>query len=369
MWTRLLQFIACPFCKGDLDVFSIDAQEVATDAIHDVRHDTALLLCHACRYRYPVYEGLPVLLPYTTDLHKAFETTHRTQIQRFAEYSWPNEPPVEGEQFVMNSFSREWLEYDYDGIMWDLSYEDHKTRLYAELGVEKIGKHKNFLEIGSGLGMSTFFAQEALQGEAIGVDLSVAALSASRHFRDNPFLHFIQASVFKLPIREGAVDVVYSHGVLHHTSSTHKAFLSMAECCRNGGMTYVWLYGTASLKGSPARRVAWGLEKLVRPMIARRLDSVAARAALATLALPYFLGNAWHRLRNPTVQPYNFQRALHAARDRFTPLYAHRHEAAEIASWFAEAGYRDVEQVDWRSMPAANQDNYRRNVGMRGRRM
>ncbi len=374
MWTTLLQFIACPFCKADLELFPIEVKEVtisAGNAGSDVdillRHDTGLLLCHECRYRFPIYEGLPVLLPYTTDLHESFEAAHATAIGRFANYSWPAGAPAPGEEFVMKSFSKEWLEYDYDGVVWDLSYDDHKERLYAELDVRDDEKN-DFLEIGSGLGLSTFYAQEALKGEAIGVDLSLAALSATRHFNNNPHLHFVQGSVFMLPIRENAVDVVYSHGVLHHTYSTSTAFSSMASRCRPGGRTYVWLYGTASLKGSAARRVAWKLERVIRPLIARRLDSFVARAALAALAVPYLFGNAWHRLRDAAVQPYNFQRALHAARDRFTPLYAHRHEFEEIASWFADCGFMDVEQVDWRKMPSANQDNYKRNLGVRGRR-
>jgi SAM-dependent methyltransferase/uncharacterized protein YbaR (Trm112 family) len=307
-----MQFIACPFCSGDLELFSIEAKEVSVSSENfvDVWHDAGLLLCRGCKYRYPIYEGLPVLLPYTTALHSAFEFGRASAISRFAGYSWPSAPPAPGEQFVMKSFSREWLEYDYDGVMWDLSYADHKARLYAELGVATLGKGSTFLEIGSGLGMSTCFAQEALQGEAIGVDLSLAALSATRHFMKNPFLHFIQASVFMLPVREGAVDVVYSHGVLHHTYSTRKAFLSMASRCRPGGTAYVWLYGSDSLKGSPARRIAWKLEKFARPLIARRLDSLAARTALAALAIPYVLGNAWHRRKDPAVQQYNFQRAL-----------------------------------------------------------
>jgi SAM-dependent methyltransferase/uncharacterized protein YbaR (Trm112 family) len=370
VWTTLLQFITCPFCNGDFELFSLESEEVrtSTGVGVDVRHDTGLLLCHACRYRFPIYQGLPVLLPYTTDLHTSFDAEQTAAVQLYGEYSWPSDIPVPGEEFVRKSFSKEWLDYDYDGVVWDLSYADHRARLHAELGVQDLARGIDFLEIGSGLGLSTQFAQEVLEGEAIGVDLSLAALSAARHFRNNPHLHFIQASVFMLPIREHSVDAVYSHGVLHHTYSTRKAFLSMASRCRAGGRTYVWLYGTASMKGSVARRIAWSLEKVARPIIARRLDSLAARTVLAVLALPYVLGNAWHRLRNSTVQPYNYQRALHAARDRFTPLYAHRHTFEEVASWFSAADFAEVEQVDWRTMPAANQDNYRRNVGVRGRR-
>ena len=266
----------------------------------------------------------------------------------------------------MQSFSKEWLEYDYDGVLWDLSYSDHKRRVYAELGINTLHDVRVFLELGCGLGMTTHYAQEAFQGDAIGVDLSLAALSATQQFRNNPFLHFVQASVFKLPLKESLADVVYSHGVLHHTYSTRDAFLALAPYCRPGGMIYVWLYGSESQRGSLGRRLAWRLEAMTRPHISRHLNTPVARVALGMLALPYLAVNAWHRANDPSVQKYDYVRALHAARDRFTPLYAHRHDFEEVAEWFTAAGFERIEQVDWRQMPTANQDNYKRNVGVRG---
>jgi SAM-dependent methyltransferase/uncharacterized protein YbaR (Trm112 family) len=329
--------------------------------------ESGLFLCEGCRLRFPILYGLPVLLPYATALHSQFADSADGSVSKFAGYAWPSAKPVSGEEFVMRSFSQEWLEYDYDGVIWDLSYEDHEQRLLAEIGLDALRPGARFLEIGCGLGMSTAFAQKALRGDAIGVDLSLAVLSATRHFAENPFLHFVQGSVFNLPLRKPLADIVYSHGVLHHTYSTREAFLSIVPFCRPGATVYIWLYATASTKGSIARRVAWQLERLSRPLISRHLDSLPARGAMALFALPYLVGNAWHRFRDASVQKYDFQRALHAARDRFTPLYAHRQDFDEIAGWFREAGFESIAAADWQEMPTANQDNFRRNVGVRGR--
>ena len=57
---------------------------------------------------------------------------------------------------------------------------------------------------------------------------------------------------------------------------------------------------------------------------------------------------------------------MHAARDRFTPEHAHRHSSDEVRNWFADAGYRDIEVVDWRTMPSVDHDDFRRNTGVRG---
>jgi len=73
------------------------------------------------------------------------------------------------------------------------------------------------------------------------------------------------------------------------------------------------------------------------------------------------------RMTNPSIQALTLARGVHAARDRFTPKYAHRHEASEVTGWFRRSGFERVEVVDWKAMPAADHDDYRRNVGVRGR--
>jgi hypothetical protein len=161
---------------------------------------------------------------------------------------------------------------------------------------------------------------------------------------------------------------MYSHGVLHHTYSTAKAVASVAKHVREDGWLYLWLYGSGSKKGSPARRIAYLLEEALRPVIARNLASLPSRAALAAIAYGYRLVNVFHRFRDSSVEKYDYDKALHAARDRFTPLYAHRQDFAEVASWLTALGFENVEEVDWRTMPTANQDNYRRNTGVRGKR-
>jgi hypothetical protein len=76
--------------------------------------------------------------------------------------------------------------------------------------------------------------------------------------------------------------------------------------------------------------------------------------------------NALRRKRNPEIQPLTLTRGIHAARDRFTPQFAHRHGVEEVSEWFRRAGFEQTQVVDWRSMPAADHDDYRRNVGVRG---
>lgn len=384
MYSRIIDRLSCPICSSDLALSAFAESRIplseeyltlATargilNADFDRYIDDGLLLCSKCKVYFPIMHGLPVLVPYTTPIHREFALKFKTEIAEYDEYQFAHSEPVSGEQFVMDSFSTEWLAYDYDGVIWDLSYEDHEKRFLSELGPEAIatGRRGTLLEIGCGIGLSTYFAFRNLECDGIGVDLSLAVLVATKHFRDNPFLHFVQASAFSLPLKAGIADVIYTHGVLHHTYSTETAVKAVGPHCRDNGWMYVWLYGSGSKGGSVARAVAFHLEATARPFIARNLKSPVSRAALGVLAYMYLLVNSLHRAKDTTVEKYDYGKALHAARDRFTPLYAHRHDFPEISRWFRDMGFNDIAQVDWRTMPTANQDNYRRNTGVRGRK-
>ena len=61
MKTDLLDIIACPVCKGPLNVH---AEEVASDGAPDAGEIlTGALTCPACDERYPITGGIPNLLP------------------------------------------------------------------------------------------------------------------------------------------------------------------------------------------------------------------------------------------------------------------------------------------------------------------
>jgi len=106
---------------------------------------------------------------------------------------------------------------------------------------------------------------------------------------------------------------------------------------------------------------------VLRPILAR-LPAPITAAVLVPFAAAYIGLNRLQRLGGRRLQPYNFSRAMHAARDRLTPLFAFHHEAAEVARWFGEAGFSDIHQVTQDEVAESNRAVLRRNVGVRGRK-
>ena len=43
---RLLEILVCPQCKGELEHRTVEAE----------------LVCHTCRLRYPIRDGIPIML-------------------------------------------------------------------------------------------------------------------------------------------------------------------------------------------------------------------------------------------------------------------------------------------------------------------
>jgi SAM-dependent methyltransferase len=99
------------------------------------------------------------------------------------------------------------------------------------------------LEIGCGLG--TDGAQFAAAGaDYTGVDLTEAAVElARRRFElfDLPG-NFQTADAENLEFADDSFDLVYSHGVLHHTPETAKAIREIHRVLRPGGRAVVMLY-------------------------------------------------------------------------------------------------------------------------------
>jgi SAM-dependent methyltransferase/uncharacterized protein YbaR (Trm112 family) len=384
MWARFADLLRCTHCRGPFELVTLEprATELAREHVAAGERfglgeralssalDSGLLVCRSCKLWFPILHGLPVLLPYRTRTHDEFLASHAPAVRALGGgFDTPQETPAAGEEFVLRTFSREWLDYSYDGVVWTWTYEDREALFLAEIGVEpRPPVPARFLEVGCGLGLVTAFAAKHFPGDAVGLDLSLAALRASTHFRGHPFLHFVQASLWRPPFAEQTFDLVYSHGVIHHTHSTEQALHAVAPLCRRGGRLYLWVYGDVATRETLSRRVAYAVEQAVRPLVSRMPPALAS-AVLAPFALLYIAINRLQRLLGRPRQPYNYARALHAARDRLTPLFAHHASAATVAGWLRAAGFGELHQVGEDEVPASARDTMRRNVGLRGRRL
>jgi 2-polyprenyl-3-methyl-5-hydroxy-6-metoxy-1,4-benzoquinol methylase len=370
MWERAVEVLACPGCQGPLTMHALQASPPEPSS-GERWIETGVFTCDHCKSLYPIHRGVPILLRYVTMMAqvalKGWPEALRTQLTAGG-YGFPQDPPPPGEKFVCAAFSTEWEDYDYGPTLWTASTAERLQTFRGECGLAAGDlRGKRFCEVGCGLGILTHDAAATLGADSFGIDLSTSVFRAATQFRDNPHLHFIQASVFAAPFRAQEFDFVYSHGVLHHTFNTQEAVRHAAALVRPGGGLYVWLYGYEDVRVSVPRRLAFALEQSTRPWLAR-LPPRVATGVLLPLVPVYQAASLLGRLSGSHGTTYSAQQAIHAARDRFTPLYAHRHEYEEVADWYRQIGLRDLHRVDGTEVSASWAPAIARNVSIRGRR-
>ena len=188
------------------------------------------------------------------------------------------------------------------------------------------------LEIGCGLG--TDGAQFAKAGaDYTGVDLTDAAVElARRRFElfDLPGT-FQTADAENLSFADDSFDLVYSHGVLHHTPDTAKAIREVHRVLRPGGRGIVMLYHRNSynyrvnislLRRAGAQLLRWdkGVD-LVHKLTGEPLAKLEEHARLLRTQKQSYLGDEEFLIQNtdgagnPLARVYSRREAAELFRD------------------------------------------------------
>jgi len=188
------------------------------------------------------------------------------------------------------------------------------------------------LEIGCGLG--TDGAQFAEAGaDYTGVDLTEAAVELARKRFElfNLSGTFQTADAENLHFADEGFDLVYSHGVLHHTPDTEKAIREIHRVLRPGGRAVVMLYHRGSynyrvnialLRRAGAHLLKWepGV-KLINKITGEPLDSLRQHAKLlknekeSYLKPAEFLSQNTDGAGNPLARVYSRREARELFKD------------------------------------------------------
>ena len=113
----------------------------------------------------------------------------------------------------------------------------------------------------------------------------------------------------------------------------------------------MWVYSHYDEERTLERRILMKMERIIRPVVWRLPNPLQTIALLPIIPLYLIHQNLLDDRGQPGMVKYKVREALHAARDRFTPRYVHRHTDAEVRSWFSEAGYTELQCVSQRERP------------------
>ncbi len=200
MQRKLLEILACPKCKAELDLATPDL-----DDIFDGQ-----LSCAACAAEYPITKGIP----------------------RF----------VEPDNYA-SSFGYQWNLFRKEQIDSHNGTTLSADRFWSETTwtTEEL-RGKWILDAGCGAGR---FLDAASKSEAqiVGIDISSAIDAAKANLEGRENVHFVQASIYDLPFRDGTFDFAYCIGVIQHTPDPEQSIRSVAKTVRDNGKVAFTIYG------------------------------------------------------------------------------------------------------------------------------
>ncbi len=345
MRPRLLDFLVCPSCHGEL---SLDVFERA-DTAADAEVLAGALRCRGCSAAFPVIRGVPRMLS---------GTLLAQMVPRYPEFfaaysAFAPEKPAHDDVLAdtLDSFTRQRLDFEPPGATVAHQWREHLARnLGGAISLDAL-RGKTVLDVGCGFGRHMYVAHEH-GAEVVGVDLSGGVDRAWQNNARNPRCHVVQANIFEAPFRRAVFDVVWSFGVLHHMPVPRDGFRAIVPFAKSdGGLVVIWVYGYRGMALTyrlshmrPLHRMTRGMSPEAR---VRASKSVAALLSAAyweplRLARRVGLGRAIDRLPLSAYVEHSWLGRVAAVHDRLSTPITHFHDRDELAEWFASAQLHDI---------------------------
>lgn len=204
MRPKALEFLSCPGCGGPL---TVGGNRASAEDGHILDGE---LTCSSCGHRFPVHDGVPILL-------------------------WENVEAVKLE--TASRFAEEWLRWS---DLRDYYHEEFLAWIAPLTPADFAGQ--NVFEGGCGRGRHTALVASYGAKEVVAIDLGRSALIAFRHTRHLPNVHVAIGDLLRPPARP-VFDLAFSVGVLHHLPDPAAGFRELASRVRPGGRVAFWVYG------------------------------------------------------------------------------------------------------------------------------
>jgi len=248
---------------------------------------------------------------------------------------------VKSDRYV-SSFSFLWRN-NPNAHMWEKSEEERLIQFQKKSGFSPADlKGKLVLDAGCGAGRFMKLIQDS-GGIAVGADMSDAVDFCCQNCGDGPNIFIVQADIAKLPFREEFFDLIFSIGVLHHTSNCKEHFKKLPIYLKKHGQISIWVYPGYEY-------LAVGFTNLWRKITTRLPNMIL-------FLLCCFLANLYYVYKLPFVRKYVYpiistflwvstrpgwwKRVFHTF-DWYGAKYQSYHTYAEVWRWFEECGLKNL---------------------------
>jgi SAM-dependent methyltransferase/uncharacterized protein YbaR (Trm112 family) len=319
---ELLSLLVCPECGGEL------AAE-GTEAGGELQEGA--LRCSECGTALPVVSGVP---------RAVCGDSSQTSVAKAFSSQW--------DAYRRGEFDRGAVYYGRtDASHWEMFVEETGISEQALAGL---------VVLDAGCGPARLTRQIAQHGArtVVALDLSDTVDGVFAETRDLANLEVIQADLVAAPLR-AAFDLVWSAGVIHHTSDAAGAFHGLTRYVRPGGLLYVWVYPSNLLRPFRLSNAVQLTQAALARLGLRRLPESTTFQLAKALSYPTVGVHRLYRVarRLPGLRPRApiaresikpiARRTFHNAwYDALVPPYTSWHSEREVIGWFRAAGFTDV---------------------------
>ncbi|MGY0714109.1 class I SAM-dependent methyltransferase [Azospirillum argentinense] len=222
--------------------------------------------------------------------------------------------------------------------------EEQFRRWTIHLDPEVDWKGKTFLDAGCGAGRNSHWAMKFGAAGGVGIDLDERSLGAARrNLAGYGSVQILEKSIYDIGF-QGAFDIAFSLGVIHHLDNPLQALRQMRQATRPGGKVLIWVYGYENMEFyvnvlDPVRRALFSRLPI-------RL--VSALSHLPASALWAMLRSGLH----PSIEYFRLLRGFpyahlrHIVFDQMLPRTANYWRREEVEALMTQAGLEDI-RLEW----------------------
>ena len=342
MKKRLLDFLACPQCYGDLglDRFLEQQGEIIEGKLE----------CTGCLRKYPVIGGVPRLLPDHL-MGRVYSHYHRFFQWHAGSFDTPIKPSHAASSAEETYVEETQLVYSFQHQNWaKLRDQQHMVPRWKELFFNRVAVAPSFfsgkvgLEAGSGEGRYLLVASEHC-AEIVGLDLSEGVDTAFARNRERPNVHVVQGDIHHPPFHQEVFDFVYSTGVLMILPVPKRGFEALLPFLKGGAQIVVWVYNLSEAnllyRLSHLTMIHKVVKNLPHPLqvglsyiIATGLQLFAFLPASLAAKIPSLRRRLPPQLREVSSLPFHWK--VKEAHDRISLPVIHFISRDELEHWFKD---------------------------------
>lgn len=354
MYSGFLDYLKCPLSSSNLRLIILESSKIKEDIIID----SGLLISDSNDlYIYPIINGIPRLLIDSILLYKDYILKYKDllphNIYDKIKVLKPNVLKNQSAHFnhIRKSFSVEWENLSENDRAWGRSVDLRLKEFLKRLDINEDDLNsKRILDAGCGHG-EIEFALSKFKIDLIALDISNSIDDIKNRYEMNASIekkakiHFIQADISQLPLKDELFNYIFSDGVLHHTPDTKKSFNNVCKTIKYLGKCFIMVY-------SYDHKTIWdkSLDKTIQ-----LLRKVTSKMNPKLLYKMCYVLSPFYLLYVNTINLLSTKQNMRTKRtvkelslslfDGLSPMFDWNHSAEEVISWYEEFGFSDIKKT------------------------